>query len=66
MGGESSISDMVNRNATLPIFGGSNAAGISRLEQDEIMSLQNMIDDLTTEKLSLKRGMDKIRRSSKA
>ena len=59
MGGESSISDMVNRNATLPIFGGSNAAGISRLEQDEIMSLQNMIDDLTTEKLSLKRGMDK-------
>ena len=59
MGGESSISDTVNRSATLPIFGGSNAARISRLEQDEIMSLQNMIDDLTTEKLSLKRGMDK-------
>ena len=32
---------------------------MSKLEQDEITSLQNMIDDLTTEKLSLKRWMDK-------
>ena len=61
IGGESSISDMLSRGSTLPPFGGggSTSAGMSKLEQDEIISLQNMIDDLTTEKLSLKRGMDK-------
>ena len=60
MGGESSISDMLGRGSTLTPFGGiSTGNGMSKLEQDEITSLQNMIDDLTTEKLSLKRGMDK-------
>ena len=60
MGGESSISDMLCRGSTLTPFGGiSTGNGMSKLEQDEITSLQNMIDDLTTEKLSLKRGMDK-------
>jgi predicted RNase H-like nuclease (RuvC/YqgF family) len=60
MGGESSISDMLGRGSTLTPFGGiSPGNGMSKLEQDEITSLQNMIDDLTTEKLSLKRGMDK-------
>ena len=60
MGGESSISDMLGRGSTLTPLGGiSTGNGMSKLEQDEITSLQNMIDDLTTEKLSLKRGMDK-------
>lgn len=60
MGGESSISDMLGRGSTLTPFGSiSTGNGMSKLEQDEITSLQNMIDDLTTEKLSLKRGMDK-------
>ena len=60
IGGESSISDMLGRGSTLTPFGGiSTGNGMSKLEQDEITSLQNMIDDLTTEKLSLKRGMDK-------
>ena len=47
-------------NATISdMFSKNNIGQSSKLEQDEIISLQNMIDDLTTEKLSLKRGMDK-------